>query len=139
MATRSRQILVQMMVVLTVAVAAAILLFIWKIDEVAGILLGDPRPVILNGGILLLFALGTWRLVVGIRRYERQEILIADFLHRRAEGYPCSEILAEDDGTFRLDMSYFNYCQGLTMTGRKFERLFAGPRRRPAARRASSG
>ena len=45
----------------------------------------------------ILFALGTWRLVVGIRRYERQEILIADFLHRRAEGYPCSEILAEDD------------------------------------------
>jgi hypothetical protein len=106
MATRSRQILVQMMVVLTVAVAAAILLFIWKIDEVAGILLGDPRPVILNGGILLLFTLGTWRLVVGIRRYERQEIRIADFLHRRAEGYPCSEILAEDDGTSLLAERY---------------------------------
>jgi carbamoyltransferase len=35
------------------------------------------------------------------------------------------------DGSFRLDMSYFNYCQGLTMTGRKFERLFGGPPRRP--------
>ncbi|MFH1745850.1 MAG: carbamoyltransferase [Planctomycetota bacterium] len=35
------------------------------------------------------------------------------------------------DGSFRMDMSYFNYCQGLTMTGRKFARLFGGPRRTP--------
>ena len=25
------------------------------------------------------------------------------------------------DGSFRMDMSYFNYCQGLTMTSRKFD------------------
>ncbi|MCX5670371.1 MAG: hypothetical protein NTU94_03490, partial [Planctomycetota bacterium] len=37
----------------------------------------------------------------------------------------------KDDGSFRMDMSYFNYCQGLTMTGPKFDRLFGGPRRRP--------
>ena len=30
-----------------------------------------------------------------------------------------------------MDMSYFGYCQGLRMTGRKFERLFGGPPRRP--------
>jgi carbamoyltransferase len=35
------------------------------------------------------------------------------------------------DGSFRLDMRYFNYCQGLTMTGRRFHRLFGGPARRP--------
>lgn len=35
------------------------------------------------------------------------------------------------DGSFRMDMSYFNYCQGLTMTSRRFERLFGGPPRRP--------
>ncbi len=35
------------------------------------------------------------------------------------------------DGSFRMDMSYFNYCQGLTMTSRKFDRLFGGPPRRP--------
>jgi carbamoyltransferase len=40
----------------------------------------------------------------------------------------------KDDGSFRLDMSYFNYCQGLTMTGRKFEELFEGPARRPESR-----
>ena len=35
------------------------------------------------------------------------------------------------DGSFRLDMSYFNYCQGLTMTGRRFHDLFGGPPREP--------
>lgn len=36
-----------------------------------------------------------------------------------------------DDGSFWLDQSYFNYCQGLTMTGRKFHALFGGPPRKP--------
>ncbi len=36
-----------------------------------------------------------------------------------------------EDGSFRLDLSYFNYCAGLTMTSRRFERLFGGPPRRP--------
>jgi len=39
----------------------------------------------------------------------------------------------KQDGSFRLDMSYFNYCAGLTMTSRRFERLFGGPPRRPEA------
>jgi carbamoyltransferase len=37
----------------------------------------------------------------------------------------------KDDGSFRMDMSYFNYCQGLTMTSEKFHRLFGGPPRKP--------
>ena len=35
------------------------------------------------------------------------------------------------DGSFRLDMSYFNYCQGLTMTSPKFHLLFGGPPHKP--------
>ncbi len=35
------------------------------------------------------------------------------------------------DGSFRLNMEYFNYCTGLTMTNRKFDLLFGGPARRP--------
>jgi carbamoyltransferase len=31
------------------------------------------------------------------------------------------------DGSFRLDMSYFNYCTGLTMTSAKFDSLFGLP------------
>ncbi len=36
------------------------------------------------------------------------------------------------DGTFRLDMAYFDYCSGLRMTNGRFEALFGGPPRRPA-------
>jgi len=36
-----------------------------------------------------------------------------------------------EDGSFRLDMSYFNYLGGLTMTNKKFHKLFEGPPREP--------
>ncbi len=36
-----------------------------------------------------------------------------------------------DDGSFRMDMRYFDYVAGLTMTNRRFHRLFGGPPRRP--------
>jgi carbamoyltransferase len=35
------------------------------------------------------------------------------------------------DGSFRLNMDYFDYCTGLTMCGKKFEELFDGPARKP--------
>jgi carbamoyltransferase len=37
----------------------------------------------------------------------------------------------KSDGSFRLDMSYFDYCTGLRMTNQKFDDLFGGPARRP--------
>jgi carbamoyltransferase len=37
----------------------------------------------------------------------------------------------KEDGSVRMDMSYFPYCHGTVMTGKKFERLFGGPRREP--------
>ena len=36
-----------------------------------------------------------------------------------------------DDGSFRLNMKYFNYCQGLTMTSERFHQLFGAPPRKP--------
>jgi carbamoyltransferase len=36
----------------------------------------------------------------------------------------------KEDGSFALDMSYFNYCTGLTMTNEKFDALFGGPPRK---------
>ena len=35
------------------------------------------------------------------------------------------------DGSIRLDLSYFNYCHGLTMTSQKFHQLFGGEPRQP--------
>ncbi len=37
----------------------------------------------------------------------------------------------KEDGSFWLDMRYFNYCQGLTMTSGRFHRVFGGPPRSP--------
>ncbi len=39
-----------------------------------------------------------------------------------------------DDGSFRMDQSYFRYAQGLTMTSPKFHRLFGGPPRKAESR-----
>lgn len=38
----------------------------------------------------------------------------------------------KEDGSFRMDMSYFNYTTGLTMTNDRFAKLFGKPRREPA-------
>jgi len=37
----------------------------------------------------------------------------------------------KEDGSFRLNLDYFDYCVGLRMTNERFERLFGGPPRRP--------
>jgi carbamoyltransferase len=40
----------------------------------------------------------------------------------------------KEDGSFRLNMDYFNYTVGLTMTNEKFHAVFGGPPRKPEAR-----
>lgn len=49
-------------------------------------------------------------------------------------GEPCYKDLIlehlidlKEDGSFHLDMSYFDYCTGLTMTSERFHKLFGGP------------
>ncbi len=37
----------------------------------------------------------------------------------------------KEDGSFKLNMKYFNYCTGLTMTSSYFNELFGGPPREP--------
>src|ERR1700747_98326 len=43
----------------------------------------------------------------------------------------------KSDGSFRLDMSYFDYCTGLKMTNEKFSALFGAPVRAPDERLTS--
>jgi carbamoyltransferase len=40
----------------------------------------------------------------------------------------------KEDGSFRLNLEYFEYCTGLTMTNGNFDRLFGGPARKPEQR-----
>jgi len=46
-----------------------------------------------------------------------------------------SELLdLKEDGSFKLNMKYFGYCNGLKMTNWRFEGLFGGPARKPETR-----
>ena len=40
----------------------------------------------------------------------------------------------KEDGSFKLNMKYFNYCTGLTMTNNRFNKLFGGPPRKPESK-----
>jgi carbamoyltransferase len=45
-----------------------------------------------------------------------------------------AEIIRREDGSFRLDMDYFGYLDGLMMTNDRFAALFGGPARSPESR-----
>ncbi len=40
----------------------------------------------------------------------------------------------KEDGSFKMNMEYFDYCSGLRMTNEKFDKLFGGPPRRPESK-----
>ncbi len=40
----------------------------------------------------------------------------------------------KEDGSFKMNMDYFNYCAGLTMTNKKFHKLFGRPPRKPESK-----
>jgi len=40
----------------------------------------------------------------------------------------------KEDGSFKMNMKYFDYCAGLTMTNARFAQLFGGPPRRPESK-----
>ncbi|OGU34848.1 MAG: hypothetical protein A2068_03060 [Ignavibacteria bacterium GWB2_35_6b] len=40
----------------------------------------------------------------------------------------------KEDGSFKMNMEYFDYCAGLTMTNKKFDKHFGGPPRKPESK-----
>ena len=60
--------------------------------------------------------------LMGLAPYGRPKY--ADLIRERL-------VRIKDDGSFWMDMAYFRYCDGLTMTSRKFDALFGGPPRTP--------
>lgn len=63
--------------------------------------------------------------VMGLAPYGRPEY--ADVIRREL-------IDVKDDGSFRLNLEYFDYCTGLRMTNERFHALFGGPPRAPEQR-----
>ena len=40
----------------------------------------------------------------------------------------------KEDGSFKMNMDFFNYCTGLTMTNGRFDKMFDGPPRKPESK-----
>ncbi len=80
----------------------------------------------------LLYSAFTYYTGFRVNSGEYKLMGLAPYGEPRFEGEILEHLVdLKDDGSFRMDMSYFNYCQGLTMTSGKFERLFGRPARRP--------
>lgn len=60
--------------------------------------------------------------VMGLAPYGRPKYVQAIYDHL---------IDLKPDGTFRMNMDFFQYCTGLRMTNRRFDALFDGPPRKP--------
>ena len=60
--------------------------------------------------------------VMGLAPYGEPRYV--DLIHERL-------VKVRDDGSFVMNMDYFDYCAGLTMTNARFHRLFGGPPRKP--------
>ena len=52
------------------------------------------------------------------------------FYHQKSRKMTNKLMDLKEDGSFKLNMKYFNYCAGLTMTNHRFEKLLGGPPRR---------
>ncbi|VAX32556.1 Nodulation protein nolO, partial [hydrothermal vent metagenome] len=80
----------------------------------------------------LLYSAFTYYTGFKVNSGEYKVMGLAPYGEPRYKDIILSELMdLKEDGSFRLNMKYFNYCAGLTMTNRKFDSLFDGPRRKP--------
>ncbi|MFH1519606.1 MAG: carbamoyltransferase, partial [Candidatus Omnitrophota bacterium] len=83
----------------------------------------------------LLYSAFTYYTGFKVNSGEYKLMGLAPYGEPRYKDLILSELMdLKDDGSFKLNMKYFNYCAGLTMVNRKFERLFGGRRRKPESR-----
>lgn len=80
----------------------------------------------------LLYSAFTYYLGFKVNSGEYKVMGLAPYGRPKYKDLIFSEILdLKDDGSFRLNMRYFDYCAGLRMVNSRFEKLFDGPPRRP--------
>jgi carbamoyltransferase len=83
----------------------------------------------------LLYSAFTYQCGFKVNSGEYKLMGLAPFGEPRfAEAITDHLIDLREDGSFRMDLSYFNYCAGLTMTSPKFDALFGGPPRKPESK-----
>lgn len=80
----------------------------------------------------LLYSAFTYYLGFRVNSGEYKVMGLAPYGEPRFRDLILSELMdLKEDGSFRLNMKYFDYCAGLRMITRRFEELFGGPARRP--------
>jgi carbamoyltransferase len=80
----------------------------------------------------LLYSAFTYYLGFKVNSGEYKVMGLAPFGEPKYVDLIMNEVIdLKPDGSFRLNMDFFNYCQGLTMTSRNFNKLFGASPRRP--------
>lgn len=83
----------------------------------------------------LLYSAFTYYIGFKVNSGEYKVMGLAPYGDPRYKDLILSELIdLKDDGSFRLNMDYFDYCAGLTMTNSRFDRLFGSPPRTPESR-----
>ena len=83
----------------------------------------------------LLYSAFTYYTGFKVNSGEYKVMGLAPYGEPRYKDVILSELMdLKEDGSFKLNMKYFGYCDGLTMTNRRFEELFGGPPRKPESR-----
>ncbi len=83
----------------------------------------------------LLYSAFTYYTGFKVNSGEYKLMGLAPYGEPRYKDLILSELMdLKEDGSFKMNMKYFNYCAGLTMTNRRFEKLFGGPPRKPESR-----
>jgi len=80
----------------------------------------------------LLYSAFTYYIGFRVNSGEYKVMGLAPYGEPKYKDLILSELVdLKDDGSFKMNMKYFNYCTGLTMTNGKFDQLFGGPPRKP--------
>ena len=80
----------------------------------------------------LLYSAFTYYTGFKVNSAEYKVMGLAPYGEPRYAGLILKELIdLKEDGSFKLNMKYFNYCAGLTMTNKNFDRLFNRPPRKP--------
>jgi carbamoyltransferase len=83
----------------------------------------------------LLYSAFTYYTGFKVNSGEYKVMGLAPYGEPRYKDLILSELMdVKEDGSFRLNMKYFNYCAGLTMTSEAFHKLFGGPPRSPESK-----
>jgi len=80
----------------------------------------------------LLYSAFTYYTGFKVNSAEYKVMGLAPYGEPKYAGLILKELIdLKEDGSFKLNMKYFNYCAGLTMTNKDFDKLFERPPRKP--------